>query len=216
MITVTFGIHSAIDWTWYEPTIAFTSLLCAGCVTGYSIKACKEHRKTSNSWRGTKFVVTGGVIFFTITAAWSFWQPLRAFQISQSALQLNEHGKYDQAVIKAKKAVKVNPLSLDPLFNLAAIKQGHGRINEARKILEKAVRLQPANVQSWLALGQFELTTSGQPQRAASIAQIAIYLDPQSPEPVALLVQAEAARQQEVQNTANSLEGLKSRSSQNK
>src|SRR5439155_438333 len=34
LVAVVFGVHSAIDWTWFVPALAVTGLFCAGWVAG--------------------------------------------------------------------------------------------------------------------------------------------------------------------------------------
>jgi cytochrome c-type biogenesis protein CcmH/NrfG len=47
--------------------------------------------------------------------------------------------------------------------------------------LQRVVRLQPANPETWLRLGQFELN-AGHARRALRLLGAAIYLDPRGPE----------------------------------
>ena len=34
LVAVVFGVHSALDWTWFVPAVAVTGLFCAGWVAG--------------------------------------------------------------------------------------------------------------------------------------------------------------------------------------
>ena len=52
------------------------------------------------------------------------------------------------------------------------------------------MRLQPANPESWLRLGQFELN-AGHAQRALRLLGAAIYLDPRGPEAQTAYAQAQ-------------------------
>jgi len=72
-----------------------------------------------------------------------------------------------------------DPLSVEALFTLASVQGVAGHPTLARKTLERAVRVQPSNPQTWLVLGRYDLAT-GRPAAAVTQLQAAIYLDPQS------------------------------------
>ena len=65
-------------------------------------------------------------------------------------------------------------------------------IVRARATLQRVVRLQPANPESWLRLGQFELE-AGRARRALRLLGAAIYLDPRGPEAQTAYAQAQQA-----------------------
>src|SRR5438046_2166500 len=81
------------------------------------------------------------------------WQPQRSVDSSQHALTLlarDPRGAEDAA----KAAVSRDPLSAQALFTLATIQHATGRTALARATLQRAVRLQPSNPQTWIALGE--------------------------------------------------------------
>jgi hypothetical protein len=69
---------------------------------------------------------------------------------------------------------------------------------QARATLAKAVREQPSNPQTWLALGRYDLRSS--PAAALKELQAAIYLDPQSIAPELLTPQRKDAEAIEIFN----------------
>ena len=81
----------------------------------------------------------------------------------------------------AQHAVDLNPLSVDPLFDLAAIQQARGQTPSAGDALVKATEVQPANAEAWRRLGRFRLDVLSQPRAALKDFQVAYYLDPQNP-----------------------------------
>ena len=93
----------------------------------------------------------------------------------------------------AQIAVDRNPLSVDPLFELAAIQQARGQTPEAKVALQRATEVQPANAEVWRRLGRFRLDVLAEPRTALKDFQIAYYLDPQNPESWADLVLATRA-----------------------
>ena len=78
---------------------------------------------------------------------------------------------------------RTNPLSVDPLFQQAAIERADGDTAGARGALQEAVRKQPANPATWLALAEFELSEGRKPQALSAVGS-ALYLDPRSPEAI--------------------------------
>ncbi len=127
-------------------------------------------------------VATAAVIA-SLLAAWSQWQPQRSVDSSQEALALlstNPHG----ALAKAQTAVARDPLSAQALIVLAAVQQSAGEPALAKATLQRAVRLQPSNPQTWLALARHDLAS--EPALALKELQAAIYLNPESIAPEAI------------------------------
>lgn len=127
-------------------------------------------------------VATAAVIA-ALLAAWSQWQPQRSVDASQEALALlttNPHG----ALAKAQTGVARDPLSAQALIVLSAVQQTAGKPALAKATLQRAVRLQPSNPQTWLALARHDLTS--EPAVALKELQAAIYLNPESIAPEAI------------------------------
>jgi O-Antigen ligase len=127
-------------------------------------------------------VATAAVIA-ALLAAWSQWQPQRSANASQEALaQLASYPHL--ALAKAQTAVAHDPLSAQALIVLAAVQQSTGEPALAKATLQRAVRLQPSNPQTWLALARHDL--AGEPAVALKELQAAIYLNPESIAPEAI------------------------------
>jgi tetratricopeptide (TPR) repeat protein len=127
-------------------------------------------------------VATAAVIA-ALLAAWSQWQPQRSVNASQEALTLvtaNPHA----ALAKAQTAVARDPLSAQALIVLAAVQQSAGQPALAKATLQRAVRLQPSNPQTWLALARHDLAS--EPALALKELQAVIYLNPESIAPEAI------------------------------
>jgi tetratricopeptide (TPR) repeat protein len=126
-----------------------------------------------------------------LMTAWTVWQPLRADTIAQNALDTLDTGNADAARAQAQQARDINPLSLDPMYALWTIESAAGRKSAARRALEQAVRLQPANPEPWVRLAQFELNTLKRPKVALAAIRPALYLDPRSSDAVAVFLAAQ-------------------------
>ena len=203
-LVVLFGIHSAIDWTWYVPGCAIAALACAGWLAGrgplMGIAATPAHDAGAGADGRTLFsreglqealgrpgpvriavataVLAGGVLI-----AWTQWQPQRSEEARDSALtQLAANPR--AAVAAAQSAVSRDPLSVEALFALADVQVAQAQTDQARSTLQRAVRLQPSNPQTWITLGRFDLTRD--PKAAVRELRAGIYLDPASISPEAL------------------------------
>ena len=89
-IVIVFGVHSAIDWTWFVPGTAITALLCAGWLAGRGPLAqpvgrlARRRRLTARPALGA---ATIGICGVALLAGWAVWQPLHAANAYNAALQ---------------------------------------------------------------------------------------------------------------------------------
>jgi cytochrome c-type biogenesis protein CcmH/NrfG len=180
-LVVVFGAHSLIDWTWYVPGNACVALLCAGWLAGrgelVAAPAGGDVLPSAPTPSYTRAAVAGAVVVAALLAMWSQWQPQRSEEAAQQAdAQLKAHHEA-AAFAAADSAVSRDPLSIWALFTLANVHSGAGEPRLAQATLEKAVRIQPSNPQTWLALGRYELE-DGDAAGAVGALQAAIYLNP--------------------------------------
>jgi hypothetical protein len=132
-----------------------------------------------------RIAVAVAALVGALLAAWAQWQPQRSADASQQALtELSSNPR--AALSSAQTAVSRDPLSAQALFTLSAVQQTTGKPSLARATLQRAVRLQPSNPQTWLTLGQYDLAND--PRDAEHELAAAIYLNPQSIAP-ALIAQ---------------------------
>jgi hypothetical protein len=117
------------------------------------------------------------VVAGALLAAWTEWQPQRSVDASERALVLLGHDPV-AARAAAQAGVQRDPLSAQALFTLSAVEHATGESALARATLQKAVRLQPSNPQTWLTLGQYDMSSN--PGQAVSELRAAVYLDPES------------------------------------
>lgn len=193
-LVVVFGVHSLVDWTWYVPGDAVVALLCAGWLAGRGpLEAAQTGalarpglREILASTRRPGYVrlsAAAAALALALLCAWSQWQPQRAEDAREEALALASSNPR-AALDSAHAAASRDPLSVEPIFTLADVQAATGRSAAARATLQRAVRLQPSNPRTWLALGRFDVARD--PRAAVHELEAAIYLDPQSISPAAL------------------------------
>jgi O-antigen ligase len=209
-LVVVFGAHSLIDWTWYVPGDACVALLCAGWLAGRGpldavLLGPSPSRAAGSLEPGlspsrrllagieragyVRVSLAGAVLVAAVLAAWSQWQPQRSEDARQQALALLSR-EPRAALDAANSAVSRDPVSAEALMTLAHVQQVGGQAALARATLQRAVRLQPSNPQTWLALGRYDLPRD--PRSAVQELQAAIYLNPQSISPEALAKERQA------------------------
>ncbi len=203
-IVIVFGVHSFADWTWYVPGDAFGALLCAGWLAGrgslpagnLAALAGSPEAAGAEAPRRRSFPALGGlkapstrelgpvrvgiaiaVVVGALLAAWTEWQPQRSVDASEKALVLLPHNPVG-ARAAAQAGVERDPLSAQALFTLSAVQKATGESALARATLQKAVQLQPSNPQTWLTLGQYDMSSN--PREAVDELRAAVYLDPES------------------------------------
>jgi tetratricopeptide (TPR) repeat protein len=133
------------------------------------------------------------VCVLALAAAWAAFQPVRAVHASETAYDRLDAGQPAAAADIARLAAERDPLSVDPLFQLAAIEQARGRLPEAKAALERAVRLQPANAEAWRRMARLRLSALSDPKGALRAFQASLWLDPASAESVSGVVEAARA-----------------------
>jgi hypothetical protein len=213
VVVVIFGVHSAIDWTWFVPANAGVAMLCAGWVVGRGPLQARLERPAGAAppppaWphasRLARFAhrvppVHGAaaalVVVLALAAAWTAFQPVRAVHAGDRAFDRLDQGQPVAAAEIAQIATERDPLSADPLFELAAIDQARGDLRGAEHALERAVRIEPATAETWRRLGQLRLDALHDPKGAVSAFQAAYYLDPHSPDSTSDLLAASRAAQ---------------------
>ena len=212
VIVLVFAVHSTVDWTWFVPANAGVAMVCAGWVVGRGpLRVRLEHPEGAPGpeappWPHASRLARLGrrvpplraltvfmVIAIALAAAWTAYQPVRAVHAGDAAFEQLDLGQPETAAAIALIATQRNPLSVDPLFELAAIEEARGRTPQAEAALERAVELQPANAETWRRLGELRLSTLNDPKGALSAFQAAYYLDPQNPESTSDVVEASRA-----------------------
>jgi len=210
-LVLIFGLHSALDWTWFVPANAIPAVLAAGWVAGRvpfgrrirgaAPEPLERERAGTARERGVAFLrqrrsATGAVLLIAaiaLVAAWTAYQPVRSMYASDAAFERADVGSYEPAIKLAREATRRNPLSVDAWFDVATIEQARGQLGAAESALESAVRLEPANAETWRRLGRLRLDAIGKPDQALPAFKAAYALDPQSRVSISDLIEANRA-----------------------
>ena len=242
-VAIVFGVHSAVDWTWFVPANALCGLMAAAWVVARpSLRSRMEaaalvavpaavrtpppdaaplwappaaeappaadvagpgalpvadagwRRRASFPWPALAGAVV--VLALALTAAWAAIQPVRSVNAGDVAIERLQQGGLEAAVSVARIAHDRNPLSPEPLWELAYIEQQRGRLANAEDALEEAVRIQPASAEAWRRLGRFQLSTLNQPSDALASFRAAYFLDPRNPASTSDFLEASRANGQ--------------------
>jgi hypothetical protein len=168
-IVVVFGLGSSIDWTWLIPGTALPALVCAGWLAGRGPLERPVGRARRARLRSPGAIALGtGIAAVALLCAWMIAQPLRSANADAAAVNAVIRGDTAAALVDARRAASEDPLSVDPLFEQAAIYQAQGDTAAALAKLRQAVSLQPENAATWLQEGQllFKLGRRGEALKA--------------------------------------------------
>jgi O-antigen ligase len=204
-IAVVCAAHSALDFTWFIPGLTVPLMLSAGWLAGAlplgarmagtrtrpgragvvvpadGLGAVAPEARRRGWQRPGRALIAAGALLIAAAVAWSAIQPLRAANASDAAIARVDAGDLVNAAAIARIATERNPLSADALWDLAGIELQRGETVAAQAALERAVRLEPANAESWRRLGRFRLSVAQDPRGAVEAFRAAYYLDPESP-----------------------------------
>jgi tetratricopeptide (TPR) repeat protein len=186
-----FGLGSAIDWTWFIPGTALPALVCAGWLAGRG--PLEYDGGSARRWRtrpGAIFAVTSIVVLALLTC-WLIAQPLRSANADAAGLSAITRGDTAAAFADARAAQSEDPVSVDPLFELAAFDHIAGDDGAAIAEDQKAVALQPNNPTTWLEEGEL-LLELGRPAQALPALYKAAQLQLSSPAAANAIARARA------------------------
>jgi tetratricopeptide (TPR) repeat protein len=193
-VVIVFGVHSAIDWTWFLPGTAVPALLCAGWLVGRApltqSVGLQADRRPLLARPGAMATIIA-VALLSILAAWATWQPLSASNSDSAALAALGRGDVRTALSDARAAASSNPLAVEPLWALSTVFGAIGDPHQARAELVAATRRQPHNAASWRALGLYDLNQHDA-SAALSSLQLALRLDRGSYQTLQAIVQAQS------------------------
>ncbi len=200
---VTFGLQSAIDWTWFVPGPSIAALVAAGFVAGRGPLSGLRARPAAAAGAvatasagprarlrgllgagppdGARTFTAAAVLVTAALCAWAVWQPERADRATDRAYELLDERDFKGASEQVLRARELDPYSPAPLFTTATVLAEAGRLPAAYHVLEKAVSEHPRDPDTWLRLAAFELDRLDLPARAIETLGAAAAVDPRSP-----------------------------------
>jgi O-Antigen ligase len=182
-VVVIFGVHSAIDWTWFVPAVALPGLVCAGWLAGRGPLAQPvgrlERVRRPSTAPGAAAAVTA-IVALALAGVWFIWQPLRSANADSAAFAALSRGDTAAAFSDARSAATYDPDSIEPLRALEALYSSIRYPAQARLQLVRAVSLQPENPSAWQDLGGYDLSQH-HPRLALTELRHALTLNPGSP-----------------------------------
>jgi tetratricopeptide (TPR) repeat protein len=155
------------------------AVVCAGYVAGLGPPWVPGAERSAPVRSRVAAAVTLAAV--ALVAVWAIWQPLRADRAGSAALASLADGRTADALVQARAAHDRNPLALTPLLDISTIQDAAGDKAGAQRTLEQAVRLQPANPESWRQLAAYQLNSLNQPTPAFAALRAALFLDPKNP-----------------------------------
>lgn len=208
--TATFGVHSFLDWTWYAPAPAVAALLLAGFVAGLGPHGTPDAHAApalGGPVRSARLRAAAiGVL--AVAVAWAMWQPERSVRATDRAYIAADAGDVAVAFAQAQRAREADPLAIEPLLALASIAQRQGLSRVARRYYGEAVRLQPANPETWLEYGRALIQDPRALARGLAAIRAALFLDPRSPAKAALYTEALRLASEKAPAVARAFESL--------
>ena len=201
LCVLAYGLQSAIDWTWFIPGPTVAALAAAGFVAGRGPLA-PAGAADAHPLRGIaslreadplRLLGSAALVITALLCSWAVWQPQRSAAATDRAVALADAGKLAPAVAQADRAREIDPYSPDPLYARATALTSMGRRVAAYRALEQAVAEHPRDPDTWIRLGQYEVSELDLPARALQSASAASVIDPQSMRVQALNTAANAA-----------------------
>lgn len=170
-------LHALLDYDWDFLALTAPLMVVLGVLLAAGVPA--RVRPRSMLWAGATVLLAVAVLFSLATP----WVSNRKVDDAYAALR---RGDVRGALDDADRAHSLNPLSIGPLFALAAAEESSGDDQSAINWYARAVELQPRNWRTWYELAQFELSKGN---RDAGILHLqrARQLDPLGPANDALL-----------------------------
>lgn len=195
-VATIFGIHSALDWTWFVPGTALFGMVAAGWVAGSARNA------EVAAGRGTaieqlqpvwiRAMLAAGVVAIGLATVLSIYRPARAADHVHDGYMLVAAGHPFKAIAKGTNAIDLDALADEPFYLIADAQTVVGRKVDAEKTLESIALRQPGNPDTWLNLAEFRLDALDDPEGALAALQPLFYLSPNSELGRALEDRAEA------------------------
>ncbi|MBA2331491.1 MAG: hypothetical protein H0V94_01705 [Actinobacteria bacterium] len=142
-------LHSLVDYSWNFLAVTAPVLVAAGALAAAS-RPVRERR--ARPLAALAAVAVGIACVGSLASPWLADRSVRDVNRKLDA------GEPAAAVAAARRARKLDPLSIAPPLKLAGVETRRGRVAAAREAYASAVRTQPENADTWYALGNYEFS----------------------------------------------------------
>jgi tetratricopeptide (TPR) repeat protein len=195
MMALVFGVHSAIDWVWFIPAVAYFGLLAGGWTLGSPAAHSPVPADDHVPVRGGKsqIVRATAIALVGISIAAAVYQPVRAQRKVESGMKIASSNP-EKALKLGNSALKLDPTSANAFILVALAQSNGGRQQAAETTLSELTAEQPGNPTAWLRLAQFRLLQLNDPDGAIAAIRPVIYQSPNNWEGLILLDQARKAK----------------------
>lgn len=200
LVALAFGVHSAVDWTWYMPGVAAFGLVAAGWIFGSGGRfigknpAANELNPASSSNSGASrkapLLTAIGITMIGLATAFSVYQPARAAREIDDGYSRLAAGEATSALQAGRDAHDLDRTSDRALYLIAAAHHNLDQKQQAEAMLIRATVVQPANPETWVRLADYRLNKLSDARGAIEALGPLLYLSPNNERGNAMLEQA--------------------------
>ncbi|MGH2905562.1 MAG: O-antigen ligase family protein [Solirubrobacterales bacterium] len=200
LVGLAFGLHSAVDWTWFEPGVAAFGLLAAGWTVGVPLAASDTVTVAADSVsanshdRKLRIARAGAIGLVGLAVAYAVYQPAHAQRIVNQGYGELADGETMKALSSGYDAHDADPTSAQPYFLIATAQNNMHREKAADQTLLIVASQQPANPDTWIRLADYRLNTENDPGAAVNALMPLLYISPNNERGLAMLAQARKER----------------------
>jgi hypothetical protein len=166
---VAYLLHALVDYSWDFLAVTAPTTVALGVLAGAG------HPPGA---RRSRPVLGLGAVLVALALLVSFASPRLADTSVRESTRALGAADFVRARDRADWARFFNPLSVDPIFAVARIRERQNFQRAAEETYVDAVELQPENPETWYALGLFELQALGKLCAAYEFLNQAYTLDP--------------------------------------
>lgn len=200
LVAFAFGIHSAVDWTWYMPGVAAFGLVAAGWIFGsggrFTGKApatgapSPTGSGTDTASRKAALLTAVGITLIGLATAYSVYQPARAAREIDDGYSRLAAGEATAALQAGRDAHDLDHTSDRAFYLIAAAHHNLNQKQQAKAMLLRATVVQPANPETWVRLADYRLNKLSDARGAIEALGPLLYLSPNNERGNAMLEQA--------------------------
>jgi hypothetical protein len=166
IVVIVYGLQSSVDWTWFIPGVTAVTLVAAGWLAGRGPLEQLPERSPRSLSTGAAVAASTAVAAVVLLCCWAMLGPLRSSDADSSALTALADHNTAAALSDARTAANADPLAYEPLWTAAKVYAEVGDRADVLAEYRKAVSLQPSNPDTWLELGEYELTDTADARQA--------------------------------------------------